>query len=89
MADLSDKRTEMPADGAVSNDLLMMASLWSVTFDLQSANLRCVRCGQSIMAIGAKGMGYMTNIQEVMGQIVMHMIQAHGYTREGIIGNGK
>jgi hypothetical protein len=89
MADLSEEKTEMPEDGAVTNAVLILASTWPVTFDLKNGNLRCSRCRQSIIAIGRNGIGYMTNIQDIMGQVVMHMIQAHQYTREGAIENGE
>jgi hypothetical protein len=89
MADLSEERTEMPEYGAISNVLLVMSSMWAVAFDLKNGNLRCSKCRQSIIAIGKNGVGYMTTIQEIMGQVVMHMIQVHNYTREGTIENGE
>jgi hypothetical protein len=78
----------MPPGGEVTNEMLMAATQWPVTFDLESLHLRCARCLQSIMAMGlkkqGKRIGYNTTTQDIMGSTVMHMIQAHKFDREGV-----
>jgi hypothetical protein len=83
MERLSEKRAEPPTDGQVTNQMLMAATQWPVRFDLKHAHLRCMKCQQSILAMGKNGQGYQTTCQDIMGMVVMHMIQVHQYTREG------
>jgi hypothetical protein len=82
--DLSDEMAAMPEEGAVDNAMLLKASVWAVKFDNLNHHIRCVGCQQSIMATGKNGRGYTTNIQTILGLVVMHMIQKHNWTREGI-----
>jgi len=84
-AELSDKMATPPTDGAVTNAMLMAASTWPISFDIRTNHVRCGRCRQSIQSMGKNGIGYTGDAQTLMGLVVMHMIQVHKYTREGII----
>jgi hypothetical protein len=84
----SDMMAPVEPSMAVTNAMLVIASEWSVRFDIRSNHLRCIGCQQSILSMGKNGIGYTSSIQEMMGQIVAHMIQAHKFTREGLLENG-
>lgn len=83
MKSLSERRTTPPTDGQVTNQMLVAATQWPVRFDLKSGHLRCMKCQQGILSMGKNGRGYQTTCQDIMGLVVMHMIQAHEFTREG------
>jgi hypothetical protein len=83
-ADLSDEMVTMPEEGEVTNDMLLKASIWAVNFDNLNHHIRCAGCRQSIMATGKNNHGYTTNVQTILGLVVMHMIQVHNWTREGV-----
>jgi hypothetical protein len=85
---LNTNHKPMPPGGGVTNDMLMAATQWPLTFDLESMHIRCVSCKQSVMSMGlkkqGKRIGYQATSQDIMGNTVMHMIQRHNFDREGV-----
>lgn len=87
-AEPSEKMAAPPPEGAVTNAMLLKGSSWPLAFDIRNNHLRCGSCRQSVQSLGKNNIGYTSNVQTILGLVVMHMIQAHGFTREGFIENG-
>lgn len=88
LSEPSDKQAIPPPDGAVTNEMLLRASTWPLAYDIRNNHIRCGSCRQSVQSLGHNNIGYTSNVQTILGLVVMHMIQTHGFTREGAIENG-
>lgn len=48
------------------------------------ADLACELCGQSVLCLQVEGHSYRLTAAHISGQVLSHLIQAHGWTREDI-----
>jgi len=54
-----------------------------LTLSDERADLTCERCGQSVMCLRAGHGSYRLTAAAISGQLLAHLMQTHGWTREG------
>ena len=76
---------ELPAGFGIAPGVEQAADRWLLSIRQEEKGptfLTCTACGQAVLVMAREGVPYRVRVVDIQSQLLTHLMQAHGWTRE-------